>query len=261
MRKLLTTIASGKKFMDLEAHTGRFRREYAKKYGWDYQVVDGIPDAFAQTFAGRDGGRYTILDLKLLLPALFQEYDLLAFMDGDTVLNLETADDLAQYEPLIPRGGFAGVQETPKEARQKYHGVWREHHYAHLEKDLPPGTITRPWEHANAGLLLTRPKESAQAWRELIPQWPQLSVEYKMNIGLVQKGLCHFLPLEWNRVWSYERVQGGLELPENHAWQVAFNRQWRKVIKPLEKARVRRLFRESKMIHFAFEHHKSYWLP
>ena len=256
-KKKLVTLAVGDEYQRLERVSGPSRREYAKRHGWQYEVIERIPDSFRQRFPGARFGWVCNL-YKLLLPELNQEYDLVAYMDNDSVVS-PRASCLSSYSDQLPSGGFAAVQTVHFAERARFHPEWAANYYA----ELPLGDlIVRNVEaQINGGLLLFRPREVRDAWTALLNSDTPLNEENRLNAHEVQAGRCLFLPGEWNLLWMYEKYRLGILRPQRNPFDKLWNRAYNRYIgKWHERARMNDALNRCFMLHLAFEHRKIHWL-
>jgi len=208
MKKAVVTIVVGEKYRKMYNHVAPLNRIWMDRWGWDSIVIESIPDDFKALYSGNDKPSGWIFYMyKLFIPSLYRDYDLIAFVDCDCVIN-PNAPCLSEYIDKIPRGGFAGVQDASFEERKLYPD-WKRFYYDDLRDRGYNESPRYPERHINAGLLLYRPSDVWERWIELLNIDTDLNEENRLNVYEVQEERCLFLPKEWNTVWLYERVRRG----------------------------------------------------
>ena len=260
MRKKIVTLAAGEDYQRLERASGPSRRAYAVRHGWDYEVIDQIPDVFRAEHPTARFGMLCYL-YKLSIPSRNLDHDLVAFFDCDSLLT-PNAPCLSEFAERLPQGGFGAVQTVAYEERRRLHPDWAPDYYAQLEKNgatLP--AIPDRTTQINAGLLLFRPAEVHERWTELLHLNSPLNEESRLNVYEVQQGRCLLLPPEWNLLWMYEKYRLGILKPQSNFPLRLRNYLYNRVLgKPLERRRLREAFGRCHLLHLAFEHHKIHWL-
>ena len=247
------TLASGETYSELEKLTGPFRQSYAKRNGWEYLVPE--LDCSPSKVSGDGKQRY--ID-KLFLPQLYLDYDLIAFMDCDSLVNPK-APCLSEYYHLIPKGGFAAGQTISFDERKHFAG-WAEDYYKPYEKHCIEQPIKDRKTHINAGLLLFRPAEVAERWQALAAIDLPITSENRLNIYELQNGKCHLLPREWHILWQYYRdinypilgrlAKVGRGVDKLFGYKLNF---------AIEREKFIEAFSRANFIHVAFEHQKLHW--
>lgn len=258
MRKALVTVAIGDRYERWEQISGQSRLHYAKQHGWEYIVIRSLPTDL-EGLASRPFSKACMM-AKLLVPDMTHEYEIVATMDGDTFLN-PNAECLTRYEPSIPAGGFAAVNTVTQEERHQLFPSWDVDYYQRLEKECAlDKAIERRDLYINGGLLLFRPHEVAERWRELAVIPSKLSQENRLNVYEVQRNVCFALPEHWNTLWLYEKYRLKLLIPTVRrvisptfiANEIKNRLLWRL----WEKPEILRCLARVSMVHLAFEHHK-----
>ncbi len=255
MKKAVVTIAVGEKFQRLHNHVAPINRIWMDRWGWDSIVIDMIPDDFQAMYEGKGKSfGWICLMYKLMIPSLFRNYDVVAFLDGDCVIN-PNAGCLSEYVDKIPSGGFAGVQDVSYEERELFPN-WNHYYYDDLRVRGYQSNPPFPKQHANAGLLLYRPNEIWERWQELLHVDVEggLTVENRINVYEVQEGRCFFMPEHWHVLWLYERVRRGWS---KGSYSNRFSRKMNGILLGMtERDKVHAVLESVSMIHFAFEHQK-----
>lgn len=191
------TLAVGAECTTLEKYTGKFRRYYAEKHGWDYITVCDPPA----------GGWRGIFMEKLKMSTRMCQYDLVAFMDCDSLVN-PAAPCLSQFNALLPQGSFAAGQPLPHYKRKNLYPDLPDDYYVEQELERGwKGSIRDRTLFINSGLLLYRPREVAKRWSELAEMDSLLWEEARLNVYEVQNDLCMLLPPEWHILWEYHRTE------------------------------------------------------
>ena len=253
MKKAVVSVVVGDMYRTIYDHIAPLNRMWTDRWGWDSIVIDSIPDGFGARYSkdGRPGG-WIYYMYKLFIPSLYRDYDLVAFVDGDCVINPNAAC-LSEFIDRIPRGGFAGVQDTTFEERKLFPN-WKRYYYDGLRDYGYDGTPHYPERHINAGLLLYRPNDVRERWIELLNIDTDLNEENRLNVYEVQDDRCLFLPRNWNTIWLYERVRRGWS-KGNYNNKVS-RKLHRCILGLTERKKVNMVYKNVSMLHFAFEHKK-----
>lgn len=259
MKKALVTIAVGEKYEQMELETQASRVAYANRHGYDYIVYKEMPADWVEIKKAYPKNRQANM-FKLYLPTLQQDYDFVAFIDTDTYVNPK-APCLSQFEPRIPKEGFAACVSYTWEERHRYWPNWARTYYEGLVERYGV-TMPELWNERldiNGGLMLYRPREIAERWRHFSEMDTPLTQENLLNIHDLQNGLCYMMQDVWNRVWYYQKFRLGLLKPvrsEFGRYRNAFvNRYCSGIEKRLLRTELDRCF----MMHFAYEHKKTLW--
>lgn len=261
MKKALVTIAIGEKYERLEQSYSKTRIEYANRHGYDYIVYKEMPADWLEV--KRDFPRSRQANMfKLYLPTLQHDYDFVAFIDVDTAVNSK-APCLTEFEPLIPKEGFAACETYDWDERHKYWPDWAEDYYKGLEEKYGvklDNEITNPRLNINGGLMLYRPREISQRWKDLSEINTPLTQENLLNVHDVQNGLVHIMPREWNLLWMYEKFRIGYLKPATSDFWKARNKVINNYGRVFEKPLMEEALGRCHMLHLAYEHHKLLWL-
>lgn len=257
MRKAVITLVAGDEYRKLYDHVAPLNSMWMHRWGWDSIIITSIPDDFRRVYSRDDRpSAWAYIMYKLLIPSLFRDYDLVAFIDGDCVIN-PAAGCLSDYAEDIPAGGFAAVQTVTFEERKLFPD-WNRYYYDDLRGRGYEGTPRYPERHINAGLLLYRPRDVWERWIDLLNIDAGLHEEHRLNVYEVQEERCLFLPDRWNVLWMYERARRGwvygsygnrLARPVN-----------RRLMERDERKKLNMVYGDSSMVHFAFEHRKMLWI-
>ena len=209
MKKAMVTIVVGEKYRRIYNHVAPLNRKWMDRWGWDSIIIESIPDDFRARYARKynNNSRWVFLMYKLFIPSLFRNYDLVAFIDSDCVIN-PNAECLSKYLDNIPAGGFAGGQPVTFEERKLFPN-WNEYYYDDLRSCGYNEFPRYPDKHISSGLLLYRPRDVWERWLELLNIDSELNEENRLNVYEVQEDRCFFLPKRWHVVWFYERVRRG----------------------------------------------------
>lgn len=253
MKKAIVTLVVGDTYRKIYDHIAPLNRMWMGRLGWEEIIIDCIPEDFRKRYDRKSKANGWIYYMyKLFLPSILLNYDLIAFVDSDCVIN-PNAECLSQYVDKIPLGGFAGVQTVTFEERKLF-PTWKCFYYDALRDIGYDGLPPYPERHINAGLLLYRPKDIWKRWIELLNIETNLNEENRLNVYEVQDNRCFFLPRMWNTVWLYERVIRG--------WSPGFHRNklFRKIHESVltlsEGRKINMVYKNVAMLHFAFEHQK-----
>ena len=253
MKKAVVSMVVGDTYQRIYNHVAPLNCAWIDRWGWDYIIIDSVPDDFKEQYTkkgNQPGWIYWMY--KLLIPSLFRNYDLVAFLDSDCVINPNAAC-LSEYIDQIPLGGFAGVQDTTFEERKLFPS-WNRYYYDDLRARGYNGLPRYPDRHINAGLLLFRPNEVWERWIELLNIDTEINEENRLNVFEVQDDRCLFLPMSWNTIWQYECVRRGWLNKKYH--NNLLGKFHRGLLRYTEQNKVNMVFRSVSMLHFAFEHHK-----
>jgi len=255
MKKAMVTIVVGEKYRRIYNHVAPLNRKWMDRWGWDPIIIESIPENFRAQYAEKDKpSGWVFFMYKLYIPSLFRNYDLVAFIDSDCVIN-PNAECLSQYIDNIPTGGFAGGQPVTFEERKLFPN-WNQYYYDDLRSHGYDEFPKYPDKHINSGLLLYRPSDVWERWLELLNMDSELNEENRLSVYEVQEDRCFFLPRQWHVVWLYERVRRG--------WSKGYysNKLTRKLnqclLKFTERNRINMVYREVSLLHFALEHHKTF---
>lgn len=253
MKKAVVTIVVGDKYQRIYNHVSPLNNKWMERWGWDSIIIDSIPEEFKVRYCKKNESLGLIcMWYKLVIPSIVKDYDLVAFVDCDCVINPNAAC-LSEYEDSIPRGGFAGVQVVSFEERKLFPN-WRQSFYDGLQIDGYNMAPSFPEKHINSGLLLYRPCEVWERWLELLNIDSDLNDEYRLNIFEVQAGRCFFLPECWNILWYYERVRRG--------WSKGtYRNKLTRIISQLflsltERNKIHKVLVDASIMHFAHEPQK-----
>jgi hypothetical protein len=258
MRKAVVTIVAGERYRILYDHIASLNGLWMHRWGWDFIMITSIPSDFRNSYSRDDRPSAWIYYMyKLAIPSLFRDYDLIAFLDSDCVIN-PGAGCLSEYVVDIPNGGFAAVQDVTFDERKLF-PTWNRYYYDDLVDRGYDGVPPHPKIHINAGLLLYRPRDVWERWLDLLRIDIGLNEENRLNVYEVQDHRCLFLPHHWNVVWMYERARRGWIHEKSYKNRIArgVNRRLREVG---ERKRVNVVYRDVSMMHFAFEHAKMLWI-
>lgn len=266
MKTALVSFAVGPLYERIERVTGPFRQRYADRHGYSYHVVSRLPQELIERFPDK-GIKWYCVRAKLILPTLFQEYENLIIMDGDSFI-MPDAPDLMQFEEMIPSGGFAAANTITHAERRKYFPDWSESYYDPLKPFLTePYSLTDETKYINSGLLMCRPREVAERWSALCAITGILNEENLLNTYEVQQGMCFFLnsvDAKWHVLWFYEKHRRNALLPARKSpfsprflWKTVKNR----IAWPFwEPSLFSRCCRDCHFIHLAFEAKKCAFL-
>lgn len=254
MKKAIVSIVVGDTYQKIYNHIAPLNKMWMDRWGWDSIIIDNIPDDFRKLYSRcHKSPGWIFFMYKLLIPSLFRNYDLIAFVDSDCVIN-PNAGCLSAYMENIPKGGFAAAQ-TVTFAERKLFPNWNRYYYDDLRNLGYNGTPRYPEKHISVGLLLYRPKEVWEKWIELLNIDTNLNEENRLNVYEVQENRCFFLPMHWHTVWLYERVRRGWTKGSYN------NRISRKlnnfVLEFTERNKVNMVYKNVSMMHFGFEHKKT----
>lgn len=260
VKKKIITLSLGEEYQRLERVSGPSRQAYANKHGWDYEVISEIPEPFRTRYPAASFGWICNL-YKLLLPRLNAHYDLVAYMDCDTLVAAH-APCLSQHLDELPPAGFGAVQTVSFEDRQRLHPEWAVDYYAQLERQWGLAlTIADRKKHINGGLLLFRPQAVLQAWDALLELDSPLNEENRLNVYEAQQGRCALLPPGWNLLWMYEKYKLGILKPQRNRWARLRNKLYNRFFGSRhERRRMQEALERCFMLHVAFEHRKIHWL-
>lgn len=201
LKKVLVTFAVGEMYSNVEAVSGRFRRAYAEKNGWDYKVITDVPPGIKEL-----GIERACFLNKLRLPSLLKDYDLAVFMDCDSVVN-PLSPCLSEYEPVIPFGGFAGAQTVSPKSRKLVFTYWENYYERIRQRTGLNEKVVDPDLDINAGLLLFRPAQVAERWLELAQRDLPYTGEERLNLFELQRGRCYLLPSSWHILWHHHKEE------------------------------------------------------
>ena len=261
MKKALVTIAIGEKYEALEKAYAKTRVEYAKRHGYEYIVYTEMPADWVEVKKDFPKKRQANM-FKLYLPTLQHDFDFVAFIDVDTAVS-PTAPCLTEHEPQIPKGGFAACETYDWDERHHYWPDWAEDYYKGLEEKYGvkfTDEIKNPQVNINGGLMLYRPQEISERWRELSEMDTPLTQENLLNVYDVQNGLVHIMPREWNLLWMYEKFRLGYLKPAKNDLIKARNKLLNLYGRPFEKPMIEDALKRCHMLHLAYEHEKLLWL-
>jgi|GEM_PF-1515357 len=252
MKKAVVTMVVGDAYKKIYDHVAPLNHMWMDRWGWDSIIIDSIPDDFRARYSksnNQSGWIYWMY--KLMIPSLFRNYDLIAFVDSDCVINPNSAC-LSPYIENIPRGGFAGVQDTTFEERKLFPS-WSRYYYDDLRDQGYNESPRYPERHINAGLLLYRPADVWERWIELLNIETDLNEENRLNVFEVQEERCFFLPNDWNTVWLYERIRRGWS---KETYSKLSGKLHRLKMLFTERRNINMVYQNVSMLHFAFEHKK-----
>jgi hypothetical protein len=222
---------------------------YATEHNWDLKLHFQIPDWFSQRYSRPNWGpRLLYSAYKLYLPTMYADYDLLALMDGDIVINPK-APCLSAYFDMIPPKGVAAVQDVRFEERTMFRG-WPAYHYDGLISHDDVGRLPFPELHVNSGVMLVKPADVKEEWLELLDMDTDLNDEDRINLYLTQAGRAFILPSAWNVIYQYELVRRGLRSAHS---RVMLFRKLQKMWDILyrEQRNIRTIFPDVYALHFA----------
>ena len=181
---------------------------YAATHHWDIRVISELPDWFTRQYS-RPTWDFRLLccAYRLHQPSLFPDYDLLALMDPDMVIN-PNAPCLSSFYDAIPAKGLAAVQDVGFSERRLF-ANWRKYHYSDFLEEHEVARLPFPEMHVNAGLLLAKPWEVKDELSALNDADSSLSDEDRINLCFTQTGRMHLLPGQWNVIYPYELARRG----------------------------------------------------
>jgi hypothetical protein len=210
VKKAIVVSAIGSRYEALYAKVSPTFERYAAKHHWDVKVITELPGWFSKRYS-RPAWDFRLLccAYRLHQPALFPDYDLLALMDPDMVINAD-APCLSSYYDAIPARGLAAVQDVSFSERQLFSG-WRTHHYSEFLDEQEVAKLPFPETHVNSGLMLLRPSEVKDELSELNNTDSRLSDEDRVNLSFTQTGRVFLLPGKWNVIYPYELARRGWE--------------------------------------------------
>lgn len=208
LRKAIVISAIGSRYEALYKKVSPTFEQYAARHGWDIKVISELPGWFSKQYS-RPAWDFRLLccAYRLHQPSLFPDYDLLALMDPDMVMN-PTAPCLSSYYDAIPAHGLAAVQDVRFSERRLF-PEWRQYHYSDFLEDEDVMNLPYPETHINNGLLLMRPSEVKDEFSELNRSDSGISDEDRVNLRFTQTGRVFLLPPEWNVIYPYELVRRG----------------------------------------------------
>jgi hypothetical protein len=250
MKKAMVVCAIGDQYQELYAHVAPSFVHYSEKHGWDLYVISEIPDWFSKEYS-RPNWDFRLLccAYRLYQPTLFLNYDLLAIMDPDMIIN-PTAPCLSEHYDRIPPEGFAAAQTVSFEDRQLFN-AWNEYYYDDFLSHDEVVKLPLPKVHINSGLVLLKPSDTNRKWLDLLNLDSDLPDEQRLNLYMTQASMVHVLPTEWNVIYPYELVRRGYQLPwmadvriVRRFWHWWY-RRW------LAGRLVRDLLRDAYVLHFA----------
>lgn len=250
MRKCFVTVALGERHLHLEKLHGASRRAYAERHGYDYILIDRVPESIAAR-ASEVPPRLQGLLSKLGAPSVLKEYDFAVYMDNDTVVNA-LAPCLSLYASHIPAGGFAAAQDISAQERRVLFPNWSHDYYTHVEHKGLTGVFSNRDLYINSGLLVYKPKEVMERWKELAVLPFQCGDENRLNAYEVQQGRCYMLPPNWNTVWYFEKFRIGYLTPERSRF-ISLRNKVRNKLSIGERQLAIRTLHSVHMLHFAFE--------
>jgi hypothetical protein len=249
VRKAIAVTAVGPSCQALYRNLAPGLERYAERYGWDLRVNSEIPEWFADMYSRPSWNlRSLCCAYKLYQPSLYAEYDLLAILDADMLVN-PSAPCLSTYADDIPPHGFAGAQDVSFSERALFPD-WREYHY---DDFLPPDEVRAlpfPKLHVNSGLILLKPADIKDDWMALMDMECDFCDERRINLRFTQAGKAFFLPPQWNVVYPYELVRRG-RVSRRSRYRVVrkVQRVWYENYG--EERKVREIFRDAYALHFA----------
>ena len=259
MKKAIFTIATGEKYQAIEARTSISRRRYAEKHGWDYVVLKTIPDDFRNQLKGASEGKIA-QRFKIYSPHFQTDYDLVVFMDLDTIVS-DSAPCLSEIADQIPEGGFAAASTHSFDERSRLFPDWAQDYYAGIEQKYNIRLdVTDRSLCINTGLMVYRPREVKEKWRKLALDPSGMNDEHLLCLHEVQAGRCFFLPREWNMLWRYEKYRIGFLKPQRNALIKARNHAVNRSLKHFEKKLMRQALERCYLLHLASECKKSAWI-
>lgn len=259
MRKALVTIAVGEDYVEHYNHVAPTFRYYADEHGWDLHLVSEVPQSFVERYSRpeRPNKAYCCWLYKLVLPRLFEDYDLVFFVDSDCVINPK-APCVSSFADDIPSGGFAAAPDIYFEDRAKYFPWFVKYHYdEYIAQGVLDKQVPDPTTHINAGVLLFKPKEVRERWQYLLDLDSWMKEEDRLNVYEVQAGRVLMLPRQWHCAYMYEKGRRGLPsriVPNNNWIEKKINKAFRRLTRPIEAKMMREIVRDNYITHFLLEH-------
>jgi hypothetical protein len=208
VKKAIVVSAIGTQYAALYSKVAPTFEHYAAKHHWDLKVLSELPGWFSEQYS-RPTWDFRLLccAYRLHQPSLFLDYDLLAIMDPDMVIN-PNAPCLSSYYDSIPAKGIAAVQDVSFSERQLFTS-WMKYHYSDFLEDHEVAKLPFPEIHINTGLMLVKPSEVRDELSELNNTDSALSDEDRVNLCFTQTGRTLLLPSKWNVIYPYELVRRG----------------------------------------------------
>lgn len=252
MKKAIVVSAIGPRYAALFAKVSPTFKHYAAKHHWDIKVISELPGWFSRQYSRPTWDfRLICCAYRLHQPSLYPDYDLLALMDPDMVIN-PNAPCLSPYCDAIPAGGLAAVQDVSFSERQLF-ANWRKYHYSDFLEDQEVAKLPFPEMHINAGLMLVRPSEVKDELSELNRTDSPFSDEDRINLSFTQTGRVLLLPTKWNTIYPYELARRGYHEQRmgSSRFRVARIAQDEWNIRFTQQKLIRKIFRDVYVLHFA----------
>jgi len=216
------------------------------------KVISELPGWFSRQYS-RPAWDFRMLccAYRLHQPSLYPDYDLLALMDPDMVIN-PNAPCLSSYCDAIPAGGLAAVQDIGFSERQLFPN-WRKYHYSDFLEDQEVAELPFPEIHVNAGLMLVRPSEVKDELSDLNNSDSSLSDEDRVNLWFTQTGRVLLLPTKWNTIYPYELARRGYDEQRVGSSRFRIARRARDEwnIRYVQQKQVMKIFPDVHVLHFA----------
>lgn len=252
MKKAIVISAIGPRYQALYKKVSPTFEHYAAKHRWDIKVMSELPAWFSERYS-RPTWDFRLLccAFRLHQPSLFPDYDLLALMDPDMVIN-PNAPCLSSYYDAIPVKGLAAVQDV-RFAERRLFANWSTYHYSTFLEDHEVARLPFPEVHVNAGLMLARPSEVKDELSALNDLDSSLSDEDRVNLCFTQTGRMQLLPNKWNVIYPYELARRGWE---HEAMSLSRLRVARRVqdewnLRVSQQRMIMKIFPDVYVLHFA----------
>jgi hypothetical protein len=252
LKKAIVVSAIGPQYEALFRKVAPTFEHYAAKHRWDIKVVSELPDWFRKQYS-RPAWDFRLLcaAYRLHQPSLFPDYDLLALMDPDMVIN-PNAPCLSSYYDAIPANGLAAVQDVRFSERQLFPN-WSKNHYSGFLEDQEVAKLPFPEIHVNTGLVLVKPSEVKDEFAELNNTDSALIDEDRINLRFTQTGRVFLLPTLWHVVYAYELARRGWvnETRSLSRFRVARKVQDEWNLRVTQQRMIMRIFPDVYVLHFA----------
>lgn len=260
MKIVITTLAVGESFVQMESKLASQRNELATLVGASYQPIYKIPPIVEQIHPLASFSKKAQLS-KFSLAREFQSHDLVIFIDNDVLINPLNFDiqDILEATEKKP---LAAVQSVEDHERSMYwKKMWNPNYYSALSEQFQgiefPLEVNYPDRYINGGFYAFRPKKIMEHFDRCLRVENPLNDDQRINTDLVQKDLVEYLSQKYNTLWYYEKYRKGLLLPETNHFAINRNRVWNR-IGPLwgEAKYMLEAYKNTACLHLAFEHFK-----
>jgi hypothetical protein len=208
VKKVIVVSAIGTQYKKMFDNVAPSFEKYAINNNWEIKVNNEIPGWFIEKYTRKNWDfRLLCCAYRLYQPALYSDYDLLAIIDPDMIIN-PAAPCLSIYFDQIPHKGFAAVQDVSFSERKIFLN-WNKYYYNDFLNTDEVQKIPFPELHVNSGLLLVKPLDIKDEWLEIMNIDSEFNDEQRINYYLTQKGKAFLLPKEWNVIYPYELLRRG----------------------------------------------------